>query len=128
MSIQPQFCDHEVVQRFPDDYTEITTSPSAILDAWSMSLFAHEILSKDGSIKPESEMTEATLDRYLQAVSSLKKGENLSKPVLGVGIMDGVEIGIGREIIAACITLGVSEITFHVRQGQVDDIKTLLAI
>lgn len=120
------FYDHEIVQRSPSDYLELSISPSIILTAWSQSMFAHEILSKDGTIKPNTQMSEATLDLFLKAQDMLKRDEPVAKPVLGVGIMDNVEIGVGREIVAAAYVLGLSVMPVHVRKGQADDIKTLL--
>jgi len=40
--------------------------------------------------------------------------------------MDGVEIGIGREIIAACKVLEILNISFHVRKAQADEIEKML--
>ena len=128
MSVHPAFYDHEVVQRLPHEYIEMVAPPMDLLDAWSLSMFAHELLYNDGSIKAEADMNDVTLDRYLNALSNLKKGEPMPRPVLGIGIMDGVEIGLGREIIAACATLNISEISFHVRQAQAKEIKKLLKI
>ena len=126
MSLQPAFYNHEIVQQSPDDYVEMILTPVAILDAWSLSMFAHELLNKDGSIKGENSMNEDTLSKYLDALESLKRGEDVAKPVIGIGIMDGIEIGIGREVIAACATLNINEIPFHVRKAQVDDVKKVL--
>lgn len=126
MSVHPAFYNHEVVQQSPDDYVEMTLSPRVILDAWSLSMFAHELLNKDGSVKAEDGMGEETLSKYLDALEALKRGEDVAKPVIGIGIMDGVEIGIGREIIAACATLSINEMPFHVRKAQADEVKNAL--
>jgi hypothetical protein len=126
MSIQPKFCDHAVVLASPDNYVEMTCSPKDVLDAWSLSIFAHELLNKDGSVKEKTDMVEPTLGKYIDALEMLKRGEDVAKPVIGIGIMDGVEIGIGREIIAASYILKLPKIAFHVRQAQADEIKKLL--
>jgi len=128
MSIQPKFCDHAVVMASPDDYVEMTCNPNDILGAWSLSMFAHELLNKDGSVKLDKDMVEPTLGKYIDAVETLKRGENIAKPVIGIGIMDGVEIGIGREIIAACSILDVDKIPFYVRKAQADEIKQMLRL
>jgi|GEM_PF-4828544 len=90
MSIQPKFCDHAVVQASPNDYIEMTRAPKDILDAWSLSMFAHELLNKDGSVKANDDMNEVTLEKYLNALDALKRNEDIDKPVIGIGIMDGV--------------------------------------
>ena len=126
MEIQPQFYDHEVVKKSPQDYVEFTLSPSRILKAWQSSLFAHELLDKDANVKDDKDMAPETYQRYIDATEALKRREAIAKPVIGIGIMDGVEIGIGREIIAACQTMGVDDIPVSVRRAQADDIKSAL--
>ena len=122
----PIFNDHEVVQRAPSDYVEMQMQPEAILKAWSLSMFAHEVLNKDGSIKSDKDMSAVTLEKYLAAKECLKRGEAVSKPIIGVGIMDNIEIGIGREIVAASYDLKINSIPVHMRQGQAKDIRKLL--
>ncbi len=126
MQIHPTFYDHEIVQQSPDDYAELTLSPRVILDAWALSMFAHELLDRDGAVKDKSDIKNETLERYVAAEESMKRGEGVAKPIIGIGIMDGIEIGIGREIIAAAHVMGVKDIPVHVRQAQADEVKAAL--
>ena len=126
MSVEPRFYDHEVVRKSPKDYVEIITSPKAILRAWSLSLFAHELLGKDGQVKDKHDIKDETLKRFVMAEESIKRGEDIAKPVIGIGIMDGIEIGIGREIVAVAQVMGVKEIPVHVRRAQADEVKAAL--
>ncbi len=128
MDVQSQFYDHEVVQKSPDDYVEITLSPTIILNAWSTSMFAHELLNKDGSVKSQNDLKDATLQKFIDANETIKRGENLPKPIIGVGIMDGVEIGIGREIIAAAAKCNIAQIPVCIRKAQADDVKAMLKL
>ena len=126
MSVEPRFYDHEIVQKSPDDYVELRVSPRQILKAWSMSLFAHELLGKDGQVKDKADIKDETLQRYVMAEESMKRGEDLAKPIIGIGIMDGIEIGIGREIVAVADVMGVSDIPIHVRKAQADEVRAAL--
>jgi len=128
MDVQPQFFDHEVVQKSPNDYEELSIAPHDLLRAWSLSMFAHELLAKNGNIKSESELSGQTLEKYVAALEMIKRSEPLSKPIIGIGIMDGVEIGIGREIIAACVSMNIGKISINVRKAQSKDVKKLLGI
>lgn len=121
------FCNHTIIDQSPDDYVEIETSPSKIFSVWKLSFFAHELLNQDGGVKAESEITGDTLQKYIDAMESIRRGEDIPKPVLGVGIYDGIEIGIGREVIAAAYHSGVETIPTHVRKGQRDEIENLLS-
>lgn len=126
MDIKPSFYDHEIVQKSPDDYVELTVSPRTILKAWSLSMFAHELLNKDGMVKDKADIRDETLQRYVAAEESLKRGEDIAKPIIGIGIMDGIEIGIGREIIAVADVMSITDIPIHVRKAQVDEVKKAL--
>jgi hypothetical protein len=124
MDVQSQFHDHEVVRQAPNDYVEMSLAPDKIMVAWSTSLYSYELLNKDGSIKRTDEMVDETLQRYVDAEEKLKRGEAVPKPIIGIGIMEGIEIGIGRELVAAAKALGVHEMPVHVRKAQADEIKS----
>jgi len=126
MTFQPEFYDHEIVKKSIDDYKEMTLSPQSILSAWACSMFAHELLDASQSLKGETEMSEATLQKYINANEHIKRNEPIAKPVIGVGITDGIEIGIGREIVAACKNMQVNLIPVHVRRAQFKDVEKLL--
>lgn len=128
MSVHPAFCNHEIIDKAPLDYVEMQSNPRNILKAWSLSMFAHELLNKDGDIKSQDDLADATLQKYLDVLEKINRGEDIKKPIIGVGIMDGIEIGIGREIIAACATLNIDKIPFYVRKAQSCDVKKLLGL
>ena len=121
-----EFYDHEVVQRAPEDYVESHHTPQDILKAWATSIFAHEILTDGGEIKPQKAMQEATLEKFIAATDAFKKGESQPKPIIGVGIMDNIEIGIGREIIAAAKDFGIDTLPVHMRKAQAAEIEKML--
>ena len=122
----PQFCNHTIVDSNPDDYIEIKTCPETIFKVWKLSFFAHELLHKDGHVKSETELSGETLQKYIAASESLKRGETLPKPILGIGIYEGIEIGVGREIIAAAYHAKIPSIPAHIRKAQADEIVALL--
>lgn len=121
-----EFYNHEVVQNAPSDYVEGCYTPGQILKAWQTSLFAHELLAKDGTLKAQKDMHESTLEKFINASDAIKRSEALPKPIIGVGIMDNIEIGIGREIIAASLALGIESIPVNMRVAQAEDIVKML--
>ena len=122
------FCDHIVVQKNPEDYTEMVLTPSQIFDAWKSSMFSHELIAKDGTIMGENTLKGASLQKYISAYEALKRDEAVEKPVLGIGLFDGIEIGIGREIIAAAYHLNISDLPIHVRTAQAEEIMALFKV
>jgi hypothetical protein len=126
MNFNPQFYDHEVVQKSPQDYSEIVVSPTHILKCWETSMFACEVLDKQGNIKQQDDMEPSTLKRYIDCLEIIKRGEETPKPILGYGIMDNIEIGVGREIVLAAKTLDINEIPVNIRKAQAEDIQKIL--
>lgn len=122
------FYDHEVVQTVPEDYSELILCPNDIIKAWSLSLFAHEMLAPDGSIKNEKDMSGTTLQRYIEVSEAIKRGEKIAKPVIGIGLMDNIEIGIGREVIVACAKMKMDKIPVYVRNAQAQEVRKLLKV
>ncbi len=119
------FYNHEVVQRAPDDYVEMMLSPQDILQAWRDSMFSFDLLDNDGQVKSKDKMNSDILQKYLDVTDAIKRGEDTPKPILGIGIMDNIEIGIGREIVAATAVANIPTIPIHVRKGQLDEVKAI---
>lgn len=126
MNFNPQFYDHEVVQKSPQDYNEIMVSPAHILKCWQASMFACEVLDKQGNIKQQDDMAPDTLKRYIDCLEIIKRGEETPKPILGYGIMDNIEIGVGREVVLAAQTLEMDKIPVSIRKAQAQDIEKIL--
>ena len=123
---QTQFRDHIIVVQNPDDYIEVQTSPANIFKGWELSPFAHELLNRDGSIKTESDLSGDTLQKFIAASEAIKRSEPLEKPILGIGLNDDIEIGVGREIIAAAYHAGLTSIPTNIPKGQADCVQQFL--
>lgn len=123
---QTQFRDHIIVAQNPEDYIEVQTSPACIFKGWELSPFAYELLNRDGSIKTESDLAGDTLQKFIAASEAIKRGEPLEKPILGIGLNDDIEIGVGREIIAAAYHAGLTSIPTKIPKGQADCVQQFL--
>jgi len=127
-NILPNYIDHVVVSRSPDDYVSIEVEIADVFDAWKSSVFSHELLDRTGTIKNEDHLVGDVLKKYVSAKEALARGEALEKPILGVGIYDGVEIGIGREIMVAAYQSGQKSIPVCVRKNQKDEILAIIQL
>ncbi len=92
----------------------------AVIENWRQSAFSYEWLNPDGSIKAPSALTPAEQQKRLQVEQLLKEGKPLNKPVLGIGIMDNVEIGSGREILLTLADQGHASLDVHVPKNNAD--------
>ncbi|HRK97586.1 MAG: hypothetical protein KDJ26_02725 [Alphaproteobacteria bacterium] len=99
-----------------------------VLGSWRESLFAHEWLHQDGSIRKPSEMSETIRLRRKEAEELLDSTKIVDRPVLGIGIMDNIEIGSGRDIFLTLASRGVEKIPVHIPKSQTDEFRFFVRI
>jgi|GEM_PF-3608030 len=127
MTLHPEFHDHNMVAQSPKDYDKKMLSPHKILHLWSSSMFSYELLDKNKQVKAVEDMKPDTQQKYKQVIDAIQSSQSIEIPIIGIGMIDGIEIGLGRESIAACDVLGIDTIPVYVRQSQKDEIEVLLA-
>lgn len=120
------FSNHEVVNTSPEKYIEMSVAPSILIKAWAQSMFSYELLTKDGNLKPQNQLKPHTIEKLAAAKNIFVQGGEIIKPVIGVGIMDNIEIGIGCEIVVAAYDVGITEMPVHARVQQLDEVQKLL--
>jgi len=99
-----------------------------VLASWRESLFAHEWLHQDGTIRKPADMTDTVRVRRLTAEERIDKGQVLERPVLGIGIMDNIEIGSGRDLFLALAAKGIDKIPVHIPKSQLEDFRLFVRI
>ncbi|PZQ46799.1 MAG: hypothetical protein DI551_04420 [Micavibrio aeruginosavorus] len=109
-----QFTDNSSLKGREDRYTVVRVDASAILKSWRQSLFSFEWLHPDGSIRGLDDLPLHERDKRIKVEKHLKVGDVLERPVLGIGMLDNVEIGAGRDIFLTLAAQGVPEIEVHV--------------
>jgi len=120
------FADHPVVSGNPAQYAEITVDIRKVLKDWQLSLLSHELIDKDGTIKPDQSLTDSRLARRLEVREAWRRGETLEKPILGIGIFDSIEIGVGSDILVTLAMEGVTALPVHVRAAQIKEFKAFI--
>lgn len=119
----PLFQDNPVARNRPDHYIEITVDTGKIMKSWRSSLFSFEWLLPDGRIKTAGELSEIERPRREAVEQALQNNQPLDKPVLGIGMMDNVEIGSGRATFLTLVDLGLATIPVHIPRGNEADFK-----
>lgn len=107
-------------------YLDITVHASKVLSSWKNSLFSFEWLRPDGSIKDLQELSETEQSKRLLIEELLRTNQPIVKPILGIGMMDNVEIGSGRAEFLTLITQGIEEIQVHIPKACEKDFKPFL--
>ena len=110
----PKFIDNPVISGRNDRYTTITINVPAVLESWRISLFSYEWLLPDGRIRSIAELPAQEQPKRQEVEDKLKSGKPIEKPVLGIGLMDNVEIGSGRAIFLTLAAHGCTSIPVHI--------------
>src|SRR5690606_17467213 len=90
--------DNAGIKGREDRYTVVRVDTAKTLKSWQSSLFSFEWLTPDGAIRATDDLPLRERDRRIEAEKALKGGASLERPILGIGIMDNVEIGAGRAV------------------------------
>ncbi len=121
-----QFTDSKSIGGREDRYEVIRVDPKAVIKSWRDSLFSFEWLNQDGSIRSLDELPMHERDKRLKVEKHLSSGHSLERPVLGIGVMDNVEIGAGRDVFLTLAARGAQEIEVHIPKSAGDEFKSFL--
>lgn len=108
------FIDNTSLKGREDKYETIEVNLTSVLESWKISLFSFEWLLPDGSIRPESQLPETEKEKYQKVLKAYKKEEPLERPILGIGIMDNIEIGSRRDVLLTLFSQGVESMSVHI--------------
>lgn len=121
-----QFTDHASLKGREDRYLVVRVDTSAILKSWRQSLFSFEWLTPEGALRSLDDLPLHERDKRLKVEKQLAQGHNLERPVLGIGILDNVEIGAGRDVFLTLAAQGVKEIEVHIPRSSQSDFNGFL--
>ncbi|MCM2342955.1 MAG: hypothetical protein NDJ24_00165 [Alphaproteobacteria bacterium] len=117
------FTDNPVAKGRPDHYIDITVDTGKVMKSWRESLFSFEWLLPDGRIKSAAELSETERPRREAVEAALASHQPLDKPVLGIGMLDNVEIGSGRATFLTLVAHGLTTIPVHIPKANEADFK-----
>ena len=76
-------------------YLSVHVRVPEIVKSWRGSLFSFEWLRPDGKIKSAAELNPAEREKRQAVEQLIQAGAAIPMPILGIGMMDNVEIGVG---------------------------------
>ncbi len=124
--VTASFIDNPAIKGREDKFLCLNVSIASVIDSWKDSLFAHEWVKPDGSLKKPNELNEANRLKRLEIETALHEGRPLFKPVLGLGMMDNVEIGSGKDVLMTLASLAQDSLPVHIPKSHADDFKLFL--
>ena len=118
-----QLTDSPAISGREAKYVTIRVDTAAVLKSWQKSLFSFEWLTPEGKIRRIDDLPMREHDKRLEVEMALKTGGPMERPVLGIGIMDNVEIGAGRAVFLTLAAAGHKQIEVHIPSSNRDDFK-----
>lgn len=122
-----QFTNSPSLKGREDRYTVVRIDTMTILKSWRKSLFSLEWLTQDGGIRGLDDLPLHERDKRLKVEKSLRGGQALERPVLGIGMLDNVEIGAHRDVFLTLAAQGIKEIEVHIPLSNKQDFSSFLS-
>ncbi len=122
-----QMTDNPAVKGREDRYRLVRIDTAKTLKSWRQSLFSFEWLASDGSIRTLDDLPMQEHQKRIEIEALLKKGGQIERPVLGIGIMDNIEIGAGRAAFLTLAAQGHKFIEVHIPVASEDDFRPFFA-
>lgn len=108
------------------NYLSVDVSLPAILESWQCSLFSFEWLNKDGAVKALDDLPVIQREQRLEIELLLNDRKPLIKPVLGIGLMNTVEIGSGKAVLLTLAAHNLASLPAHIPASNRDEFKKFL--
>ncbi len=121
-----EFIPNPLTAQDPDRYITINVHVPAVLESWRGSLFSFEWLHPDGTIKIMSELSTPEQEKRAAAEILIASG-SVPMPILGIGVMDNIEIGTGRAEFLTLAAQGIRTMPVHIPRSCESDFKAYIA-
>jgi hypothetical protein len=118
-----EFIENSLIAEDPKRYITIRVNIPAVIKSWRDSVFSYEWLHADGYIKAVEELSEAEQEKRMHVENLLTKGAAIPMPILGIGVMDNIEIGAGRAELLTLAAQGVKIMPVHIPKSCESDFK-----
>lgn len=109
-----------------DQFKTVDVNVKTVLESWKVSLFSFEWLLPDGSIRVPEELPENEKEKYQTVLAQYESGKELERPILGIGVMDNVEIGSRRDVFLTLTTVGFQHLSVHIPKANENDFTPYL--
>jgi hypothetical protein len=108
-----------------DVFTIKTINCAAALGSWRGSMFAHLWLDNEGRVKPAPDLQGREREKLAASMVAIDN-KIATMPVLGIGIQDNVEIGMGVSDFIAAIHHGAHTLEVHIPISNLDEFSKFI--
>ena len=124
--LSERFRDNPALKGREDKFMTCDVKVAAVLASWQESLFAHEWLTPAGVIKSPKDMTEEIRNKRIAIEQIINSTAALDRPVLGIGIMDNIEMGSGKDVFLTLAARGASFISVHIPKSHEQEFRMFI--
>ena len=103
----------------PDKYVAMQLDLQKTIESWAMSIVAHEWL-KSGIFKPHTDLQDHLQEEWATMLESVKNTKTFVRPILGIGVLDNVEVGTNRAVLSVADHLDLASIEVMVPKPMAD--------
>lgn len=121
-----RFNDSPSLKGREDRYSVVTVAVAPVLESWRASLFSFELLTSDGAIRTIDDLPIHERDKRVRIERIIADKGPLDRPVLGIGLLDNIEIGAGRDVFLTLSAHGLTGIEVHVPRSSLRDFAPYL--
>lgn len=121
-----QFSPNPVITARREHYLDVRVNVDAILENWRQSLFSHEWLLPDGRIKSTRELPGTEAHKREKVELDLANGRAINMPILGIGLLDNVEIGSAKAEFLTLASMGMHTMPVHISKSNQSDFKQFI--
>jgi len=121
-----QYQDNKGVNGKQGAYRVHDVNVREVLKSWKFSLFSFEWLTPEGAIRNIQDLPALEQKKYQAVLADIAAGEKLERPILGIGMMDNVEIGSRRDVFLSLAHLGYESVSVHLPINALDDFTPYL--
>src|SRR5687767_4446270 len=108
------FTDNAACKSRPDHYITVTVDVGKVLKSWQLSLFSYEWMLPDGRLKSREDLPAAEQPKRAAVEERISSRQPLERPVLGIGLMENIEIGAGRATFLTLAAHGAKTLSVHI--------------
>ena len=121
-----QLFDNTAIKGRSENYKTVMVNTKKVLKSWRDSLFAYEWMTSDGDLKSKEALPEKERTKRENVEKNIHAQEPLERPVLGIGMMDNIEIGAGKAVFLTLASQGHKQIQVHVPKSQIDEFEKFI--
>ncbi len=96
-------------------FITFTIDIQKVIKSFRHSVFSYEWMhTATGSLKSLDELGSKQKNERIEIENMIKNGHPIPQPILGIGLMDHIEIGTGKAIIMTLAAHGFNEMPVHI--------------